>query len=223
MKRIISIFLSLIISVTLTSCAVSSKYVKELEAKVTELESMNSELKQQIVSVDEAPAANKDVIEVFFGEAFTCGEIMELKLENASWCEEIYPSGAEPLSHLADNEGEKYLCIRGTFTNNAAVSVEPRYASDVSFTINGEYVQKGGIVLESTNGSNFNGIAKSLQTLNMVIYLSVSDALYEKCESVSMELKLVNNNEQLEYFYEDEFATDDFVLNLASSDIEALQ
>jgi len=70
--------------------------------------------------------------------------------------------------------------------------------------INDTYKSDLSIEVEKSDGTGFYADIKPLQTLNVIIYASISDELQGMAESASVNLKFVNDAEYIdEYFYED--------------------
>ena len=59
--------------------------------------------------------------------------------------------------------------------------------------------------LESNDGTDFYGSAKPLQTLNLIIYASVSDEAYEICETVDLTMNILSDPEYVNNFYDDDY------------------
>ena len=63
---------------------------------------------------------------------------------------------------------------------------------------------------EESDGTSFYGSIKPLQTLNFVIYASVSDTLYNQWENISVSMKIANNEEDLNGFFDSSTKYDSF-------------
>ncbi|MBE7018676.1 MAG: hypothetical protein E7413_02210 [Ruminococcaceae bacterium] len=140
-------------------------------------------------------------------ETVTIGDVMELTLESAAWTEEIEPSNtsASYYSTIDDKEGEKFFVVRGKVKNLAGGDLDLSWKGfKGEMLINDTYKSDLSIEVEKSDGTGFYADIKPLQTLNVIIYASISDELQGMAESASVNLKFVNDAEYIdEYFYED--------------------
>lgn len=139
---------------------------------------------------------------VNLGETFTCGNVAEITLSSAEWVDEIYPSNTSDLySYFPDNDGEKYFVIHGTLKNIASDVLDIELVNDSTLTINGTYNSPVTMKLESTDGSDFYGQAKPLQTLNLFVFASVSDEVYNIFSTADVTMNIVSDKEYISYYY----------------------
>lgn len=140
-------------------------------------------------------------------ETVTIGDVMELTLESAEWTEEIDPSNtsASYYSSKDDQEGEKYFVVRGKVKNLAGGNLDLSWKGfEGEMLINDTYKSELSLDVEESDGTGFYGEIKPLQTLNIIIYASISDELQAMAESASLNLKFVNDADYIdEYFYAD--------------------
>lgn len=80
-------------------------------------------------------------------------------------------------------------------------------------TINEKYKFPVTLELEENDGKSFYGNAKPLQTLNLIVYASVSDELYETCENIQITMDIVNDESKLGYFYDEKYPHDSFTIS----------
>lgn len=138
-----------------------------------------------------------------FNETVVVGDVMEITLEGYEWLDEIKPSNTTgAYSYKSDNVGEKYFVIKGKVKNIAGDTLDISYAHESELIINGRYKANINIVAEEADGTSFYGYVKPLQTLNIVIYASVSDELYEICENIDVTFNLLSDSSRVGYFFE---------------------
>ena len=230
MKKIVSVFLAVIVLCSLCACgnSVNNTSEEELKAQIADLKKENEELKQQIQTLQnatntisdnagtEVPDENKDeTITVSLGNSFDVGEIMTITLNSSEWCEEILPSNTSGVySYYKDVEGEKYFIVHGEIKNLSGESIDIQYAGQAEMLINGKYKLSAKMETEESDGTSFYGSVKPLQTLPLIIYASASDELYEMCKDVKVTLSLVIDEEKLGYFYDEEYPHSTFAITL---------
>ncbi|MBQ9551462.1 MAG: zinc ribbon domain-containing protein [Clostridia bacterium] len=137
---------------------------------------------------------------------FNVGNIMTITLTSAEWCDKILPSNPHGVySYIADTEGEKYFVVHGNLKNYASKEIDIEYSGEAKLLIDNKYHIAANMELEESDGTSFYGNAKPLQTLPVIIYASVSDELYNSCKNIDLTLDLITNDENVGYFYDEEF------------------
>lgn len=204
MKKVFAIVLSLVFIFLLASCGQQS---------TNNNPSQNANpITDNTADTTQAPVDSR--ISVSLNEQFTVGEVMTITLTSCEWCEEILPSNTNGVySYLSDNDGEKYFVVRGEIKNLAGEVLDITYCGEAEVLINGKYRVPANMDAEDVDGNSFYGSVKSLQTLPLIVYASVSDELYNSCENVELTLNLINTEENVGYFYSDEYSHDSYVIS----------
>ncbi len=156
---------------------------------------------------DVSSNANDAVSKTFtLNETVTIGSLMEITLTGSEWVESITPSNTSGYySYYKDQEGEKYFLIRGTLKNIGSEELDIQWINESKVLLNGTYEFSAEMELESNDGTDFYGSAKPLQTLNLIIYASVSDEAYEICETVDVTMNILSDPEYINNFYDDDY------------------
>lgn len=211
MKKVAAIFLAIMMILALCACG----------NKTSQNESnTSSQDKNNIIDDIEQGTDNSAVSTklVNLNELFTVNNMFEIELNNAKWSEKILPSNTTgAYSYHDDNEGEKYFVIRGKFKNLSSKDVDIQYSGEVKMIINGKYEVNATMELEKNDGTSFYGNAKPLQTLNLIIFSSVSDELYSACNDIQVNIDIVNDEEKLNYYYQSDYPHDSFVITFDNS------
>lgn len=226
MKRFIVFTLALTLVFSLCSCGSSSSDISSLQKEIAQLQQENKELKEQLSALQGTSGTINDNTlkgtENVSGQAktvtlntpFSVSEIMTITLHNSEWCDKILPSNTSgSYSYMDDNEGEKYFVIRGELKNLASETLDIQYASKAQMTINEKYKFPVTLELEENDGKSFYGNAKPLQTLNLIVYASISDELYEACENIQITMDIVNDESKLGFFYDEKYPHDSFTIS----------
>lgn len=147
-------------------------------------------------------------------EAVTVGNLMEITLTDYEWVESILPSNtSEGYSYYQDEEGEKYFVIRGKLKNAGSKDLDVQWISESEVVLNETYKFNATMELESNDGSDFYGTAKPLQTLNLIVYASISDEAYEIWESVDVTIRILSDGEYIDNFFDIEYPHDNFKIS----------
>jgi hypothetical protein len=156
---------------------------------------------------DVSSSANDTVSKTLnLNETVTIGSLMEITLTGSEWVESITPSNTSGVySYYEDQEGEKYFVIHGTLKNIGSENLDIQWINESEVLLNGTYKFSAKMELESNDGTDFYGSAKPLQTLNLIIYASVSDEAYEICETVDLTMNILSDPEYVNNFYDDDY------------------
>lgn len=147
----------------------------------------------------------EDAQAISLGDSMKIGNDVTLEFKTYEWCDKIVPSKTDGVySYMSDVDGEKYLVIRGTITNDSGAEIDPSYCSRVELVMNDKYNYDGEFKVESSDGTDFYGGAKPLQTLNTVLYFSVPDEAKDKFESGVVTVKMNTKEEDFGSFYDDD-------------------
>lgn len=220
MKKICCLIVCLCMTFALCSCGTNTN-VSELKEKIEVLEKENQELKSKIAELqgdmidDETDTENKDKNSsektVQLKTPFSVGKVMNITLISTEWCDKILPSNTSgAYSYMGDKENEKYFVIRGKIESLATENFDINYSNETELLINGKYKISAQMETEESDGTSFYGSIKPLQTLNFVIYASVSDTLYNQWENISVSMKIANNEEDLNGFFDSSTKYDSF-------------
>ena len=71
--------------------------------------------------------------------------------------------------------------------------------------LNDTYKFPATMELESNDGTDFYGTAKPLQTLNLIVYASVTDEAYEICETADVIMNILSDQENINSFYDHDY------------------
>lgn len=226
MKKIVALVLPVILVMSLCCCGNPTDM--ELERQIEQLQQENEELRKQIEELsnggtigDNTDKKDNEKSEntatpIALNTPFNVGEIMTITLFSSEWCEELLPSNTSGVySYYKDVEGEKYFMVHGELKNLASQTLDVQYAGEARIIVNGKYNLFATMELEENDGTSFYGNAKPLQTLPLVIYASVSDELYETCEDIQLLIDLVNDEEKIEYFYDESYPHDSFQISFS--------
>lgn len=113
-------------------------------------------------------------------------------LTGAEWADAIYPSDTSGVYSYfePDQDGTKYLLIRGTFENRSTDTINVEDVTSLQITINGKYNFTGATKM-SKNGSNnfysFNNSPMPLETVNIYLFADIPDKMVEQCKSIKCE------------------------------------
>lgn len=178
----------------------SSSYSEWIEA-LDDIDTINDNTGDVSTSKTETVIKNLKL-----NETVKVGELMEITLSESEWVDSITPSDKSgAYTYYEDQDGEKYFLIRGTLKNLGKEDLDIQWINESEVLINETYAFSGSMELESNDGTDFYGTAKPLQTLNLIIYASVSDEAYEICETIDVSMKILSDSEHVDYFYDDDF------------------
>lgn len=139
-------------------------------------------------------------------ETVTIGNLMEITLTRSEWVESITPSNTSGFySYYEDQEGEKYFVIHGKLKNLGSEELDIQWINESEVLLNGTYKFSATMELESNDGTDFYGSAKPLQTLNLIIYASITDEAYEILETIDVTMNIISDSEYVNSYYDDEY------------------
>lgn len=207
-----------LVSSIITKTVIEYKENKATEEKAGEKEETTTgSNKVEVVMGDgEKVSADKELTtlpggskKLTFNQPITVGDVMEITFTSWEWADEIYPSYTSGYYHYyADDEGEKYVVLKGTIKNISSKEFSTGNVIDVDVRVNNKYeISDAGSAAEALDGSGLDSYQniKSLQTLNFVIVASFSDEVYNEYENVKFELELLNDSDKIgEYYYGNE-------------------
>ena len=150
---------------------------------------------------------------ISLNKTVTIGDVMELTLESSEWVDEIMPSNTSDFySYKSDVEGEKFFVVKGKVKNIAGETIDITYANESQLLINDTYKANVNIEAEESDGSSFYGDIKPLQTLNIVVYASVSDELFDIADNVKLTLNMLSDSSKIGYFYDNEYPHETYTI-----------
>lgn len=213
MKRLLSIILLLALVVSLAACASGSDNSAELEAyekKISKLQKQIKELEDQLAALqnpqppaDLTPEAGSS--KIAFGQTVTVADVIAFTVTSCAWEDQILPSNTSGVySYKPDQEDETYLVLRGTFTNLSGSSYDVEYIQDSSIQINEKYSFSIYFDGEDPDGTGFSSSTKPLQTVNFVIYASISDGVKDIFENATITLHILNDPERTNHFFDED-------------------
>lgn len=199
--------------------------IVELQDRITELEKENSDLRDsdrgntvidnKITDSDTNMGTSPIILEV--DSAAAVGDIMDITITGAEWTDSILPPDtSKTYSVYGDKENETYFVVHGTITSYASDSFNIRWNSDSSFLINEKYTFSSTMEFVDSDGRGFGEAIKPLQTRSFIIYSSVSDEVYNICESVQVNFELPDNEEQIDYYYNDRHSYASFTITFSN-------
>ncbi len=128
------------------------------------------------------------------GEKITFEDMWEFTLDKCYTGEEIHPRNADGIySYYSDEPDEVYCYIYGTLTNISTDTIDIEDYIDVEVIFDEKYNYSGFVTFEEADGSGFWAYIKPLQTLNLLIYVSMPSSVDNSNKTV--EFKLICNNE----------------------------
>lgn len=219
MKRAIAFILLAIMTLSFVGCAA---FVSKQGAEIDDdghksagdvfVDLSNDNMKEP----DTVPAASQnDSIQL--NQAFSVGEIMEITLNSYEWNDRVLPSDTSGFySYLDSGEGETFFIVRGTLKSFAGNSFDIKYCSEATITINEKYIFNARMELESNDHTGFYGSVKPLQTLNLVIYGSISDEVMDVAENIQVNFSIVSDEEALKYFYDDKYPHENYTITFSN-------
>lgn len=217
MKKLLSVFILFALLVGLAACSGDTAAYEE---QIDEYKQEIKELKQQIRDLEEqlavyvpgdmpvqdgtgadspAPPASSTLT---LGQTVTIADVMEFTLTSWAWEDAILPSNTSGVySYKGDNEDETYLVLRGTFTNLNGNSYDIDYLHESELLLNRKYSFDVQMDCEEPDGTGFSSV-KPLQTVNFVIYASVSDGAKDIFENATVTLHILSDPSRTGYFFD---------------------
>lgn len=207
MKKIVSAILLLAIALSLCACGSNADVqaykdeIKALQQRIEELEALlGGNVPVGDGTQNEKLPGNATIT---LGQKVTIEDVLEFTINTCAWEDKILPSNTSgTYSYKADQEDETYLVLKGTLTNLNGNSFDLKYIQDSEILINGKYTFSIQMDAEDTDGKGFGDSPKPLQTVNFVIYSSVSDGVKDIFESAAITLNILNDPERTKYFFD---------------------
>ena len=233
MKRLIPLVMLFALLINLSACSNNTStndtaeietYKKQISDYTAEIETYKeqiNELKQQVqeltdllsfytdadISVDDNTTTETPTLStaILLGQTIRIEDIIEFTITSCSWEDKILPSNPSGVySYKADIVDETYLVLRGKFTNLNGNSYSIDDIHDSEILINEKYSFHVFINGEDTDGAGFSYSTKPLQTVNFIIYASVSDAVKGIFEEATITINMLNDPKRVYYFFDED-------------------
>ena len=138
----------------------------------------------------------------------------EIVLNKAGWSEKIEPKNkGDFYTYYKNEEGSKYFVLKGSFKNLSGETLDVSNLNHGELIVNGKYKSHFSFKIEETDGGGFDNYIKPLQTLDFIIFSSVSDEVYNECKSVELNLDLVTQQEDMNsMFIDSDTPTEKYVI-----------
>ena len=231
MKKLSTLLIVLILVGSLCSCSSGNANSEYYEEQIATLEKQIEDLQAQLRAYEatgidpvdnsgEKPATGVEV-PLTLGETVTIDNVVEFTLNGCSWENQVLPSNTSgSYSYYDDEADETFLVIRGTMTNLCGDSYDIGNIQESNILINGKYSFNVRMVAEDTDGAGFGNSTKPLQTVNLIIYSSISDGVKDIFENATITLNILNDPSRVSYFFDEEDeCKNTYVINIASSEL----
>ena len=188
MKKTAALIFALILLLGLTACTGKDENAEYYKKQIAALEQRIEELEQQLSGgVPVADGTGNEKLPgkavITLGQKVTIEDVLEFTINTCSWEDKILPSDTSgTYSYKADTEDETYLVLKGTLTNLNGNSFDVQYIQDSEICINDKYTFSVLMDAEDKDGKGFGNAVKPLQTVDLVIYASVSDGVKDICK-----------------------------------------
>lgn len=195
--------------------------IVELQERITELEEENSNLRTgggNSVSDNTSTDSNIETppISLELNTTSAVGDVMDITITGAEWSDSVLPSDtSKSYTYYEDNENETYFIVHGTITSHASDSFDIRWNSNSLILVNEKYTFSSTMEFEDLDGRGFGESIKPLQTRSFIIYASVSDEVYNISESVQVNFELPDNEEQLNFFYDEDHSNVSYTITFS--------
>lgn len=112
----------------------------------------------------------------------------EFVLDGATWSEEIIPPNTSGVyTYLQDDAGKTNFVITGTFKNLSSNTADVKYGTVANIKINDKYEFDCVIAGSEIDGTNLlRTNVDPLETINIYIFVSVSDSMKEEFSSAEL-------------------------------------
>lgn len=147
------------------------------------------------------------------GEDIVAKDIVEFRLDEALWMEEILPSDTSGIySYHEDVEGDVYFVIQGTVKNISGETIETDHGSLMEIKFNNKYKYEPDTLIEDNDGKGFSyGDVRPLSSGKFLIYVSVPNEVKENYESATLTWSF---NDMTDYVALDDVCEFSYELNL---------
>lgn len=206
MKKLLIVLSMLMLGMSTVGCSNKADN-KESVSKSDTVDSVKEESKDKKGSKDSKATTIK------LGEDVVAKDVVEFKLDEAVWMEEILPSNTSSVySYHEDVEGEVYFVIKGTVKNISGETIETKHGSLMEIKFNDKYKYEPDTLIEDSDGKGFNyGDVRPLSSGNFLIYVSVPNEIKENYENATLTWSF---NDMVDYVYPGDVCEFSYELNL---------
>lgn len=218
MKKFLLFVTASCLFLCLSACSGASSNNGELAAYKAENEALKQQIQQleeqlSVYTDGEIPVGDKtnqpqsptEPITITLGQTVRIEDVLEFTITSCAWETQILPSNTSgSYSYKKDVEDETYLVFRGQLTNLNGQSFSVDHIQESEIKINGKYTFHIRMDAEDTDGAGFSTATKPLQTVNFVIYASVSDGVKDIFEEATVTLHVLNDPDRTQYFFDKE-------------------
>ncbi len=185
--------------------------IEELKAQVVSLQSQlgiqSSDSSGIVITPEEenSTPAPTGTIPLTLGQKVVIDDIVEFTLNSCSWSQEVLPSNTKgSYTYYDDNEDETYIILRGTLTNISGDTIDIDDLQESEILVNNKYSFYVRMVAEDSDGAGFSSGTKPLQTVNFVIYASISDGVKDIFENATITLLILNDPSRINYYFDED-------------------
>ncbi len=172
------------------------------DTSIHEGSTSSNEIKDNTNETEKKTANDNKEKKIQLNQTVTIGNVMELTLESSEWLDVLLPSNTSgAYSYYDDKEGEKFFVVKGKVKSLANEAFDVSHTHQSHILINGTYKADVEMETEESDGTSFYGTLKPLQTLDVVIYASVSDEVYNICDDIVLTMEIVNDVEDATGYY----------------------
>ena len=140
-------------------------------------------------------------------------------LNSHEWNDQVLPSDTTGgYTFFEGEDGETYFIVHGTLKSLNGSSFDIDNCSEATITINDKYTFNARMKLEANDHTGFNASVKPLQTLNLVIFSSISDEVMAIAESVQVSFDIVTEEEALKYYYDDKYPHENYTITFMNDE-----
>ena len=169
--------------------------------------------------IETPPPAVSQYDNIQLNQPFSVGDIMEITLNSHEWNDQVLPSDTTGgYTFFEGEDGETYFIVHGTLKSPAGSSFDIDNCSEATITINDKYTFNARMKLEANDHTGFNASVKPLQTLNLVIFSSISDEVMAIAESVQVSFDIVTEEEALKYYYDDKYPHENYTITFMNDE-----
>lgn len=207
-KKLICIFVCTgVLLMSLSGCGSQNGASKETEKKVSKISETEEEEQEETEEIIESSGS------IAFGDVVTIADVAEFTIKSCSWEQEILPSNTSGVySYYEDVPGETFLVFKGNMKNLSGTQFNEFTIGEAMLTINDKYKFAASIEFEESDGTSFYGDVKPLQTLDMIIWVSVTDEAKNIFEEGLLDISITNDPESLEYYFSDDTPSNQYTL-----------
>lgn len=206
MKKLLIVLSMLMLGMSTVGCS-NKVDNKESVSKSDTVDSVKEESK------DKKGSKDSKVTTIKLGEDVVANDVVEFKLDEAVWMEEILPSNTSGIySYHEDVEGEVFFVIKGTVKNISGETIETKHGSLMEIKFNDKYKYEPDTLIEDNDGKGFNyGEVRPLSTGNFLIYVSVPNEVKENYQNATLTWSF---NNMVDYVYPDDVCEFSYELSL---------